>query len=1082
MRFGTSQNTMFACHKRTWLRSHKYRTRPMCAEPLEDRLLLALDTAHEWINPNGGQFHVATNWDANGPNEVPGAGDTAFFNQSSTEGYTVTFDSDVSNDRLAVGDDNVIFDLNQQTYRITSEDAANRSVVIGTEATDLASLTVRNGSLEAVVMGIGSSRSSSLAVADGGSITTSSSVVVGEFGNGTFDIDNGGSVSVGTRTVIGGEIGGEGSVTVHGNGSTVTTGEVLLVGDSGTGTLAINQGGIVSVGDTAFIGMSIGGDGGVTVTGDDSTMTTGEALNVGFSGNGTIDINSGGAVSVEASTSLGINAGSNGGVTVDGSGSILTSSAQLLVGLTGHGTLDVNSGGAVAVGTNAFVGAESGSDGNVTVEGNDSTFTTAGALTVADAGHGALEIENGGAVSVGTNAFVAAETGIGGSVTVDGSDSSFTTEEQLEVGFSGNGTLDISNGGFVSAMTATAVGINTGSEGSVTVDGSGSTLASAGQLQVGFSGNGTLEIHSGGLASIGTSAGVGLNAESVGDVTVDGSSSTLTTGEALVVGNSGRGTLDITGGGTVSVGTSAGFGLNAESVGGATVDGSGSSLTTGGELVVGLSGNGTLDIHSRGAVSVLAGTGVGLNPGSVSRVTIDGDGSNLMTGGSLVVGDFGDGTLDITNGGSVSVEADTFLAARPGGNANVTVEGPGSTLTSGSELHVGLSGTATLDVNIGGTLIVSRDMSLPLNIWENGSVNLAGGTITTNAIANTNGGTFHWTSGVVNLTGGDSTSDFAVPHTGELKAVGSITGTVNNAGLLAPGMSGDSDSSTGTLLVNGQYRQNPDSMLEIELSDGEHDVLQVTEDAMFDGTLHVVTINSYQPNPGDVFTFLTAGSHSGRFANVVAEGPIGLSYEVDYDDATMIRMRVVAQPGDANLDGVVDSLDFEIWRAHRFTEGTNWRTGDFNSDGVTDVRDFNIWNARSFLATPLPASTIPLAPRAPAGYVANAQPIIEVVWQTDSRSSQDARLLDSCGQVENEFLRWRTLEIEQDALSYRESRLQIVDRIFSAIDARDRTATLALADELQIEHIKPRCRVVAPVLTEFHDAEDAILVWGTECR
>jgi hypothetical protein len=49
--------------------------------------------------------------------------------------------------------------------------------------------------------------------------------------------------------------------------------------------------------------------------------------------------------------------------------------------------------------------------------------------------------------------------------------------------------------------------------------------------------------------------------------------------------------------------------------------------------------------------------------------------------------------------------------------------------------------------------------------------------------------------------------------------------------------------------------------------------------------------------------------------------------------------------GDANLDGLVDQVDYAIWDTNKFTFGTTWGTADFNGDGATDVSDFNLWNA-----------------------------------------------------------------------------------------------------------------------------------------
>ena len=56
-------------------------------------------------------------------------------------------------------------------------------------------------------------------------------------------------------------------------------------------------------------------------------------------------------------------------------------------------------------------------------------------------------------------------------------------------------------------------------------------------------------------------------------------------------------------------------------------------------------------------------------------------------------------------------------------------------------------------------------------------------------------------------------------------------------------------------------------------------------------------------------------------------------------------------PGDANLDGVVDTSDFNIWNEGKFTQSTDWDNGDFNGDGFVDTSDFNIWNDFKFLSS-----------------------------------------------------------------------------------------------------------------------------------
>ena len=64
--------------------------------------------------------------------------------------------------------------------------------------------------------------------------------------------------------------------------------------------------------------------------------------------------------------------------------------------------------------------------------------------------------------------------------------------------------------------------------------------------------------------------------------------------------------------------------------------------------------------------------------------------------------------------------------------------------------------------------------------------------------------------------------------------------------------------------------------------------------------------------------------------------------------------------GDANLDGIIDGLDYTIW-ADRFGEPGNWSHGDFNHDGQVDGQDYTAW-ADHFSAGVAEVPRIVLAP------------------------------------------------------------------------------------------------------------------------
>ena len=77
------------------------------------------------------------------------------------------------------------------------------------------------------------------------------------------------------------------------------------------------------------------------------------------------------------------------------------------------------------------------------------------------------------------------------------------------------------------------------------------------------------------------------------------------------------------------------------------------------------------------------------------------------------------------------------------------------------------------------------------------------------------------------------------------------------------------------------------------------------------------------------------------------DGSPGLTYS-DFD--SLIREVIETVPGDANLDGVVDAVDYSAWSENRFLAGRGWSEGDFNGDGTVDGSDFNLWNAHRFQA------------------------------------------------------------------------------------------------------------------------------------
>ena len=166
--------------------------------------------------------------------------------------------------------------------------------------------------------------------------------------DGSFIIRNGGLVT-NRATYIANQAGSRGEVTVTGDGSLWTTGDIY-VGQRAEGYLTVSDGGGVATTGIGSIARSAdafaSGTGVVTVTGEDSfwTMTGGLYVGAGLDGDGYLAVEDGGEVS-NAWGHLGRVADSRGEVLVTGAGSLWSSTGFVWVGGSGDGVLTVADGG-----------------------------------------------------------------------------------------------------------------------------------------------------------------------------------------------------------------------------------------------------------------------------------------------------------------------------------------------------------------------------------------------------------------------------------------------------------------------------------------------------------------------------------------------------------------------------------------------------------------------------------------------------------------------------------------------------------------------------------------------------------------
>jgi T5SS/PEP-CTERM-associated repeat protein len=213
----------------------------------------------------------------------------------------------------------------------------------------------------------------------GSTWNSGTSLNVGSYGNCALSITNGGSVTSGSGT-----IGYSSQVTVDGGGSTWNDQKGFVI--SG-GTLSITRGGTVSVGGgSSTVGSYSGIPAVVTVDGAGSTWNT-ATLVVGNTGSSSLSITNGGSVNSSYANTYG-----NSVVRVNGHASTWVDSGALGIG----GTLSITSGGSVNSGELVIGGQLSITGGGAVVA---STIDPSRGLIAVDVGRGSSFTLTGGSSS-----------------------------------------------------------------------------------------------------------------------------------------------------------------------------------------------------------------------------------------------------------------------------------------------------------------------------------------------------------------------------------------------------------------------------------------------------------------------------------------------------------------------------------------------------------------------------------------------------------------------------------------------------------------------------------------------------------
>ncbi len=357
----------------------------------------------QWINEAGGDFHEAANWDAG----VPGASENAVFGLNAVYGVALTADADVQAWRQSSGDVSLFGGHTLQSGGSSINSSSLSINGLGTRFLNSGQLAL--GTLQSAALNIhsGTKVTSSTAVLGNAGTSFGAAIVSGAGANwstsGSFSIDlgslaieEGGFVSTGLATV--GSQDGSGLVTVSGTDSHWQMSSVSI-GASGSGELRIENGGQVT--GTGFVGRA--GVGSATVSGAGSRWdnNVGEIRVGGLGGTGTFTIENGGQV-VGRAGAIASESGSRGDATVRGPGSSWVTSLQMAVGSAGDGTLTIEQGGYVSNSSGTLAATNQG-HATVTVTGPGSHWNLAARLSLSSFGSGTLNINDGGLVTVGEN-------------------------------------------------------------------------------------------------------------------------------------------------------------------------------------------------------------------------------------------------------------------------------------------------------------------------------------------------------------------------------------------------------------------------------------------------------------------------------------------------------------------------------------------------------------------------------------------------------------------------------------------------------------------------------------------------------
>ena len=643
----------------------------------------------------------------------------------------------------------------------------------------------------------------------------------------------------------------------------------------------------------------------VNVTGSGSTLTVGQEFSMTGGG---IQISTGGAVTVQGTLTQ-----NRGSVSLDGSNSALTvfQDFSLMAGF-----LDISAGGALSVNGQLTLDGNGGGHwqgANTTIKSNGVMFfgSTTGSFSLA--------IDNGATVET-ASVSIGRQQGSSGNVNLSGAGTLWHVQAiGLTVGRTGTGKFDISDNAhlLLDSGTVFAIGFDSGSHGNMTLDGNGSVIDATGAL-----------------VSLGKSGG------SVGSLVLTNQASLLL-GQNTFIGDGGNGTLSVRSGSHVTLSgdlTRFGVGNEAGSAGSVSVQGTDSSLTVAGPMIVGVGGNGFLGVSQGGKIALNNNLGLKIGePGAHGTLVVDGAQTSLDVATYLGVGDGGIGQATISGGGEINATGLKVDVGGPAGSTgSITITGQDSSLSVETEfgMTVGGAGTGSVIVADDAQVLVNQVLNIAVRNGSTGSLSISdagtllyassilfgdlpipnhsvdggAGTITVQ-----NGGRLRVQNSIdirsstanptVTITNGQiglGTGDFGPAGSLRVSENGVLIGNpkairgqviIGLGGRISPG------NSPGVFTIDGSYEQDAGSTYSAEIGGtdpGSYDQISVTGTATLGGTLSVHLVDGFTPAVGQTFRMVNAASLSGAFTSIVEPSQAGISVTSDPTGLIVTITSVVA--------------------------------------------------------------------------------------------------------------------------------------------------------------------------------------------